>query len=64
MVLSDREVVHRAWACLGVAVGVKLRVMVGEDLRGRVEVVVVHESDLRVIQVADECLKSALLDPW
>lgn len=44
-------------------VGSELRVMVGVDCASAMEIVVVHESDLRVSKITNKVLEGTLFDP-
>ena len=55
--------VDGAWTGLIIAVTGELRMVIGEDRAGAMEVIVINESNLWVTKIANKSLKSALFNP-
>ena len=62
-IFSDRDVVDGASAIMVKAVGINLRVVIVDDFRGRMEVVVIDKSHGRILEVTNEDLESILFNP-
>ena len=62
-ILGYREVLDCARAFLLATVGIKLWVMIGEKLGGRMEVIVIDEGHLRIVKVTNKDLQRVLFNP-
>ena len=62
-IFSDRDVVNSASAIMVKAVGINLRVVIVDDFRGGMEVVVIDKSHGRILEVTNEDLQSVLFHP-